>query len=668
MLAPKGSTYNGRPTFANPMYLKKAQSEKPCLYEIPYDTSGLANRFIPNREKTLTLEQESKSKLNKDLVKPYDYTKQNSLYEIFKPPSQEYLDQLARANEIRKNMWRKSFVKTKPNIFKNISFLPTQKSLSKSRQAYNVMIQNINLFKLICDQAWQKHVNDHFSVPTAKDMSSLVEICLMPLAIKIQDDSFKFVHELKQEMFADFHDMNARTKKPKEVPISARKPKRKVNKSVATSHKKTVASDPTIQKSKGYFRELYENTNKAWKWLKLVLSVLVSAVKRMLILLVQVSVIEVNPVIYTSYFEQFWATAKVQTVNGVRQIQALVDKKRVIVTESSIRRDLHLNDAEGTGCLPTTTIFEELARMGYEKSSQKLTFYKSFFSPQWKYYIHTITQCLSAKYSAWNEFGSSMASLIICLATNQKFNLSKYIFDAMVKHLDGGVKFLFLRRVCFEKRIQRLERRKISRPTGLKRLKKVGMSQRVEPFEDQESLGVPKDASKQGNETDDSTAGEAVTTAGDDSVVPTTNEEITLAQTLIQIKVAKPQVVTTAATTATTIRPKDKGIVVIVKEPIPLKRKDQIALDEQIARDIQAKLDVELLEEKNLARKQEEESNIALIESWENTQAMIEGGPYWIVLDEETTNQRKGEEFDIKGKAKLFMETEEERRKHFACN
>ncbi|GJS72149.1 putative reverse transcriptase domain-containing protein [Tanacetum coccineum] len=144
----------------------------------------------------------------------------------------------------------------------------------------------------------------------------------------------------------------------------------------------------------------------------------------------------VNPVIYTSCIEQFWATAKVQTVNGVRQLQALVDKKRVIVTESSIRRDLHLDDAEGTDCLPTATIFEELARMGYEKPSQKLTFYKAFFSPQWKYFIHTITQCLSAKSTAWNEFSSSMASLIICLATNQKFNMSKYIFDAMVKHLE----------------------------------------------------------------------------------------------------------------------------------------------------------------------------------------------------------------------------------------
>ncbi|GJZ51342.1 hypothetical protein Tco_0605857 [Tanacetum coccineum] len=96
------------------------------------------------------------------------------------------------------------------------------------------------------------------------------------------------------------------------------------------------------------------------------------------------------------------------------------------------------------------------------------------------------------------------------------------------------------------------------------------------------------------------------------------------------IKVAKPKVVTTAATTTTTTRPKAKGVVVqepsefrvpqeaqpsiskdkgkgIMFEPeVPLKRKDQIALDEQIARDIQAKLDAELIEEQKLARKQEE--------------------------------------------------------------
>ncbi|GJY67954.1 hypothetical protein Tco_0470936 [Tanacetum coccineum] len=79
MLAPKGSTFNGRPTFANPI-------------------------FTPDREETLTLDKESRSKLNKDLVKPYDYTMHNSLYENFKPTSKEYHDQLAHENEVRKKI------------------------------------------------------------------------------------------------------------------------------------------------------------------------------------------------------------------------------------------------------------------------------------------------------------------------------------------------------------------------------------------------------------------------------------------------------------------------------------------------------------------------------------------------------------------------------------
>ncbi|GJV85905.1 hypothetical protein Tco_1525803 [Tanacetum coccineum] len=49
MLAPKCPTFNGRPTFANPMYLKKAQYEIPCLYEIPHDQSDPTNRLVPDR-------------------------------------------------------------------------------------------------------------------------------------------------------------------------------------------------------------------------------------------------------------------------------------------------------------------------------------------------------------------------------------------------------------------------------------------------------------------------------------------------------------------------------------------------------------------------------------------------------------------------------------------
>ncbi|GJV50713.1 retrovirus-related pol polyprotein from transposon TNT 1-94 [Tanacetum coccineum] len=61
-------------------------------------------------------------------------------------------------------------------------------------------------------------------------------------------------------------DVNARTKKPNGVPISTRKPKSQANKSVATPHKKTVASESTITNSKSYYRMLYKKTSKAWKW------------------------------------------------------------------------------------------------------------------------------------------------------------------------------------------------------------------------------------------------------------------------------------------------------------------------------------------------------------------------------------------------------------------
>nr|GEW42737.1 ribonuclease H-like domain, reverse transcriptase, RNA-dependent DNA polymerase [Tanacetum cinerariifolium] len=67
-------------------------------------------------------------------------------------------------------------------------------------------------------------------------------------------------------------------------------------------------------------------------------------------------------------------------VNDVTRLQVLVDKKKVVVTEATIREALHLDDAEGVDCLPNKEIFVELARMGYEKPSTKLIFYKAFFS------------------------------------------------------------------------------------------------------------------------------------------------------------------------------------------------------------------------------------------------------------------------------------------------
>nr|GFC10508.1 hypothetical protein [Tanacetum cinerariifolium] len=74
----------------------------------------------------------------------------------------------------------------------------------------------------------------------------------------------------------------------------------------------------------------------------------------------------------------------------VTRLQALVDKKRIVITEEVVREILQLNDAEGVICLPNEDIFAGIARMGYEKPSTKLTFFKAFFSTQWKFLIQGI--------------------------------------------------------------------------------------------------------------------------------------------------------------------------------------------------------------------------------------------------------------------------------------
>ncbi|GKE45929.1 hypothetical protein Tco_1473213, partial [Tanacetum coccineum] len=63
-------------------------------------------------------------------------------------------------------------------------------------------------------------------------------------------------------------------------------------------------------------------------------------------------------------FEGIITFLNASSIRYALTIQALVDKKKVIITKTSIRSDLKLEDAEGTYCLPTTTIFAKLERMG----------------------------------------------------------------------------------------------------------------------------------------------------------------------------------------------------------------------------------------------------------------------------------------------------------------
>nr|GEU46892.1 ribonuclease H-like domain-containing protein [Tanacetum cinerariifolium] len=75
-------------------------------------------------------------------------------------------------------------------------------------------------------------------------------------------------------------------------------------------------------------------------------------------------------------------SVSIKKSNDAVKLQALIDMKKVIITEDTIRKTLRLDDADGIDCLPNEEIFVELVRMGYEKPSTKLTFDKAFFSAQ----------------------------------------------------------------------------------------------------------------------------------------------------------------------------------------------------------------------------------------------------------------------------------------------
>ncbi|GKA10819.1 hypothetical protein Tco_0690252, partial [Tanacetum coccineum] len=206
-----------------------------------------------------------------------------------------------------------------------------------------------------------------------------------------------------------------------------------------------------------------------------------------------------------------------------------------------------------------------------------------------------------------------------------------------------------------KRRVEKLEKKNRSITHKLKRLYKVGLTARVESFRDEESLG--EDASKYGriNAID-------------------ADEEITLAQALEALKTSKP---------------KDNGKGIMIEEPVkPMKKKDQISFDEEVALKLQAKFD----EEERLARekaKKEKEANIALIEEWDDIQAkidvdyqlaerlqaqeqeeLIDDIQAKIEADHELDQRlqvEEQEELSVEEKAKLFQQLLEKRRKQFAA-
>ncbi|GKD63585.1 hypothetical protein Tco_1305693, partial [Tanacetum coccineum] len=128
------------------------------------------------------------------------------------------------------------------------------------------------------------------------------------------------------------------------------------------------------------------------------------------------------------------------------QLHALVDGKKIIITESSVRRDLQLADEEGIDCLPNSTIFEQLTLMG--------------------------------------SLGTTSGGGPKCQETMGDATARTRVLDLEKTKTTRANEIASLKR-----RVKKLEQKKRSRTHKLKRLYKVGLIARLESSRDEESLG-----------------------------------------------------------------------------------------------------------------------------------------------------------------------------------
>ncbi|GJQ92038.1 hypothetical protein Tco_0003177 [Tanacetum coccineum] len=112
----------------------------------------------------------------------------------------------------------------------------------------------------------------------------------------------------------------------------------------------------------------------------------------------------VSLVVSTTFVEQFWMSVKSKIINNVRYITAKVAGKPVNISEASIRSDLLFDDDDGIDSLHNQAIFDVIQLMG-------------------------------SKSTYWDQIPTNIATTMICLATNQKYNFSKLIFDGNVTPL-----------------------------------------------------------------------------------------------------------------------------------------------------------------------------------------------------------------------------------------
>nr|GEY61473.1 ribonuclease H-like domain-containing protein [Tanacetum cinerariifolium] len=194
------------------------------------------------------------------------------------------------------------------------------------------------------------------------------------------------------------------------------------------------------------------------------------------------------------------ATASIKKVNDIVKLQALIDKRKVVVTEDIVRQDLRLDDADGVQCLPTEEIFVELAQEEDEEDEVPAT--PTLSSPINKPLppphtpITTPPQAQPAPPSSppQEQPSKTSASDITLLNTLMETctTLSHKVAALKQDKVSQALEIFKLKR-----RVKRLEKNRRSKHYGLKMLRKVGTSKRVKSSVET-VVGAQEDASKQG--------------------------------------------------------------------------------------------------------------------------------------------------------------------------
>nr|GEV66587.1 hypothetical protein [Tanacetum cinerariifolium] len=208
----------------------------------------------------------------------------------------------------------------------------------------------------------------------------------------------------------------------------------------------------------------------------------------------------------------FCSTAMAKTINGEAHIHARVDGKEIVITESSVRRDLQLADEEGIDCLLNFTIFKHLALIGKPKR-------KDTQVPQPSGPTESVTDKAVHK-----ELGDSLvraATTAYSLKAKQdsgggprrQETMRDTIAQTRVLDLEQTKTTQKNETDSLKRRVKKLEKRNRSRTHKQKRLYKFGLIVMVESSSDEESLG--EDASKQEKRINDIDADKDITLVND---------------------------------------------------------------------------------------------------------------------------------------------------------